>query len=272
MLSAVEMTDDVEVQAEDVEEESTLGYLQSMGEEVDQVDNFDPTLQQGDLVNDINDLPLLERSTTSEDSEKDDVVQELSPVRSNRLTIPESDNLAAVDGGMPDTPITITSSEDHEQLVTPIMAKPVDLYPATSAPTALRSVGEDEEEEGDEIKPLSPTTAPKSPVGSSVSKAGSQPGGGLGRKSSKWRQSIQNLSAAASKSSAGGGGRKVSAGREPVYKEPPTSYDAYVAHQTRIANNRISCQPTIHTTATLDAELREIKDKDQAHLVETFFM
>lgn len=53
---------------------------------------------------------------------------------------------------------------------------------------------------------------------------------------------------------------------------PPSSYDAYEAHQRRIANNRSSCAPTLHSTASIAAELREIKDKEESDRAETFFL
>ena len=53
---------------------------------------------------------------------------------------------------------------------------------------------------------------------------------------------------------------------------PPTSYDNYVAHQRRMAQNRVSCAPTIHSRASLAAEAREIMDKDEQEMAETFFM
>lgn len=58
----------------------------------------------------------------------------------------------------------------------------------------------------------------------------------------------------------------------PPVRAPPTSYDAYLAHQKRIANNRVSCAPTLHSNATIAAGLREIKDQEGRDMAETFFM
>jgi len=55
-------------------------------------------------------------------------------------------------------------------------------------------------------------------------------------------------------------------------KPPPTSFDSYSAHQQRLAKNRVSCAPTLHSTASIAAETREILDKEQIDVMETFFM
>jgi len=60
--------------------------------------------------------------------------------------------------------------------------------------------------------------------------------------------------------------------RKATSKPPPSSYDAYETHQRRIAAHRVSCAPTIHSTASVAAEMREVKDKEQVDVMETFFL
>lgn len=57
-----------------------------------------------------------------------------------------------------------------------------------------------------------------------------------------------------------------------VSRAPPSSYDAYQQHQQRLANNRRSCAPTLHSTGSVSAEIRQIKDKDQQDMADTFFL
>ena len=57
-----------------------------------------------------------------------------------------------------------------------------------------------------------------------------------------------------------------------VQKPPPTSNDAYLARQRQIAANRVSHVSKIHTTASVAAGTREIRDKDVGELTETFFL
>ncbi|RXK39126.1 hypothetical protein M231_03631 [Tremella mesenterica] len=80
---------------------------------------------------------------------------------------------------------------------------------------------------------------------------------GLGRKESKWRKSMMDLQ--------GTLGRRTS-------KAPPTSYDAYLAHQQRMAQTRMSCAPTFHSRASVAAEALEIQDKEAAEMADTFFL
>lgn len=52
---------------------------------------------------------------------------------------------------------------------------------------------------------------------------------------------------------------------------PPSSYDAYEAQQRRLAAHRRSCEPTMHTRATLAAETRGVMDKEQEEMMDRFF-
>ncbi|ORX34628.1 hypothetical protein BD324DRAFT_123412 [Kockovaella imperatae] len=83
-------------------------------------------------------------------------------------------------------------------------------------------------------------------------------------KNSKWRRSIMGLGAAPKQI-------PIKASRRTSKAEPPTSYDSYIAHQKRIASNRQSCQPTLHTASTLAEGIRHMK-KEEQDAAETFFM
>jgi hypothetical protein len=39
-----------------------------------------------------------------------------------------------------------------------------------------------------------------------------------------------------------------------------------------MANHRRSCAPTLHSTASVSAEIRQIKDKEQQDVADTFFL
>jgi hypothetical protein len=39
-----------------------------------------------------------------------------------------------------------------------------------------------------------------------------------------------------------------------------------------LAANRASCAPTLHSAASIAADIREIKDKEQVDMAETFFL
>lgn len=66
-------------------------------------------------------------------------------------------------------------------------------------------------------------------------------------------------------------GRKLST-RPAAPKQPPTSHDACVEKQRQLANRRQSCRPTLHSNASIAAEMREVRNKDDVHTMETFFM
>lgn len=53
---------------------------------------------------------------------------------------------------------------------------------------------------------------------------------------------------------------------------PPTSFDSYNAAQRQRANNRVSCQPTMHSAATIAEKLRAVQNKEEADMAETFFI
>ena len=104
---------------------------------------------------------------------------------------------------------------------------------------------------------------------------------GLGRQESKWRKSMMGLSDVS---------RAMTFAPKPhltlqtlnptvtrrTSQKPaaaaPSSYDSYLAHQRRIAQNRVSCAPTIHSNASIAAETREIADREQVEIAEAFFM
>lgn len=55
-------------------------------------------------------------------------------------------------------------------------------------------------------------------------------------------------------------------------KQPPTSYDAYHEKQVQLLTRRKSCKPTLHSEASIAAEINEVSDKEDARLMEACFM
>ncbi|KAL7418892.1 hypothetical protein Q5752_006576 [Cryptotrichosporon argae] len=90
----------------------------------------------------------------------------------------------------------------------------------------------------------------KAPVGTGVL---------LEKRQSKWRKSLAPFEGAF--------------GRKPP---PPPSVahpvESYVSRQKRLQMNRTSCAPTLHSQASVVAELREIKDREEQEALETFFL
>lgn len=162
----------------------------------------------------------------SEEEEEDDVVQPLrsAPSQSSRRMV--------------DSPATASTFGDDVQTPTsPSFSDNVVIRQSSSSPPRFSS------------SPSQPeVNAPRRQEG-------------LGRKESKWRKSVMNLSGTLSGTSS----KKVS-------QAPPTSYDNYLAHQQRMANHRRSCAPTLHSTASVSAEIRQIKDKEQQDMADTFFL
>ncbi|ALO69607.1 hypothetical protein CNK01935 [Cryptococcus deneoformans JEC21] len=74
-----------------------------------------------------------------------------------------------------------------------------------------------------------------------------------------WRRSMRNLSEALNRRSS--------------FKPPPTSYDAYMTHQRRMADRRQGCAPTVYRTgaqAVLEA-INNLEEEDEM-MAEKFFM
>ncbi|KAK4685296.1 hypothetical protein P7C73_g4852, partial [Tremellales sp. Uapishka_1] len=137
------------------------------------------------------------------------------------------------------------------------------------------------EEEDDELPPLksspiasvpeaeilTPTSAASTSPQWEGMLAGSSPprrspvGTGLNRKGSSWRKSV-----------VGGLSGTLTRKSTTTKGAPPSSFDAYDAHQKRLAHNRVSCAPTLHSTASVVAEMRGMKDKEQEEMMETFFL
>ena len=92
---------------------------------------------------------------------------------------------------------------------------------------------------------------------------GTGAGASLERKESKWRKSINVVTEAA-----------LQLPRRTSYKPaaPPSSYDPNAAQQRGLAANRRSCAPTMHSAASVAAELREIRNKEEADTAESFFL
>jgi hypothetical protein len=55
-------------------------------------------------------------------------------------------------------------------------------------------------------------------------------------------------------------------------KQPPTSYDAYAEKQVQLLTRRKSCKPTMHSDASLAAEINSMTDKEDARVMEAVFM
>lgn len=55
-------------------------------------------------------------------------------------------------------------------------------------------------------------------------------------------------------------------------KQPPTSYDAYAEKQVQLLTRRKSCKPTLHSEASIAAEIHGVADKEDARLMEACFM
>lgn len=91
---------------------------------------------------------------------------------------------------------------------------------------------------------------------------------------SKWRKSAQSLSRKLSTKTSATSVRAASLSRKlsTKPKEPPTSYDAYEAKQRELATRRRSCNPTVHDNASLQAEISEVRDKEEVRVAETFFL
>ncbi|WOO80157.1 uncharacterized protein LOC62_03G003671 [Vanrija pseudolonga] len=91
---------------------------------------------------------------------------------------------------------------------------------------------------------------------------------------SKWRKSAQSLSRKLSTKTSATSLRAASLSRKlsTKPKEPPTSYDAYEAKQRELATRRRSCNPMVHDNASLQAEISEVRDKEEVRVAETFFL
>ncbi|WVQ94045.1 hypothetical protein IAU59_001123 [Kwoniella sp. CBS 9459] len=145
------------------------------------------------------------------------------------------------------------SSSIESRLVTPTSAV------SNTAPQvqvkANRQPKEIPETMHEEIKYAGSSPPRKAPIGTGL--------GDLGRKESKWRKSVMGLA------------DKSVSKRQSSARPPPTSNDAYAARQAAIARNRQSCQPTLHSTASIAAASRGQMgklSKEEQEVAETFFM
>ncbi|KAK1926201.1 hypothetical protein DB88DRAFT_481048 [Papiliotrema laurentii] len=151
------------------------------------------------------------------------------------IRIPSNSGRSGLGSAYPDTPASANSA--IEEIVTPTSSE-------GSPPRGFST----------KLAGSSPPR--KAPIGTSL-------GADLGRKESKWRKSIMGLSDITA--------NKKTLSKRTSTREPPTSYDAYLAHQKRMANNRQSCAPTLHSQASVAAEAREIRDRDESDMAEVFF-
>lgn len=174
-------------------------------------------------------------------------------------------------------------SSDSQEIVTPSSAN------TELEPTILRQNGSPSS--APLLSPLSPSgLAPRQSVRvvsqsppKKVMSGGTSPVDvGLGRKSSKWRKSMMNISEV---SCASGPSSRIAPRwiwmltnqtlkpeQKRVSKSPPSSFDAYQAHQQRLSQNRKSCSPTTHTAGTIFRDIQEIRDKEEREMAESFFM
>ncbi|WWC66913.1 uncharacterized protein I206_100820 [Kwoniella pini CBS 10737] len=214
-----------------------------------------------------------------EEEEESKSIPELAPVISATPVSPEKDHIESTDVVKPLAPIRIPSrtttngpasassvrssvfsSSAETRIATPLSATSVvapQLKTASTSPqNQNQGLSPEKIYEGMKLAGSSPPR--KAPVGTGL--------GDLGRKESKWRKSVMGLSDKA----------------KPVAKRqsampPPTSYDAYQAQQARIARNRQSCAPTLHSSASIAAAARGQMNnmnlsKDEQDMAETFFM
>ncbi|WWC58037.1 uncharacterized protein I303_100572 [Kwoniella dejecticola CBS 10117] len=193
-------------------------------------------------------------STKKEESESNDVVKPLAPIR-----IPSRTNTAGP-ASASSVRSSIFSSSAETKIATPVSATSIAAPPIRAASTSPQhqNQGLSPEKIYEGIKLAGSSPPRKAPVGSGM--------GDLGRKESKWRKSVMGLSDKA----------------KPVAKRqsampPPTSHDAYQAQQARIAKNRQSCAPTLHSSASIAAaargQMNHMKlSKDEQDMAETFFM
>ncbi|KAK6905129.1 hypothetical protein L486_02412 [Kwoniella mangroviensis CBS 10435] len=207
--------------------------------------------------------PVIDTTTASpkkENTESHDVVKPLAPIKILARTNtngPVSANSVRS---------SVLSSSAETKIITPVASSSSPPMPAP------------------QVRKVSPTSSTNPPIGLSPEKiyegikfAGSSPPrkapigtgsmGDLGRKESKWRKSVMGLS---DKS-------KAPASKRQSAFPPPTSHDAYQAQQARIAKNRQSCAPTLHSSASIAAAARgqmtHMKlSKDEQDMAETFFM
>ncbi|WWC85731.1 uncharacterized protein L201_000597 [Kwoniella dendrophila CBS 6074] len=201
---------------------------------------------------------------TKEDSESKDVVRPLAPIR-----IP-SRNVSGGSGLGPESASSVRSSVMSSSVETKISTP---LSPSSPS-TLMRSISGLPQNQN-ETRRVSPSAQHQglSPekmyegmklAGSSPPRkapVGTGPMNDLGRKESKWRKSVMNLSDKTKPSS-----KRQSA------VPPPTSHDAYKAQQARIAKNRQSCAPTLHSQASIAATASRQLTKDEQDMAETFFM
>ncbi|KAK8845404.1 hypothetical protein IAR55_006117 [Kwoniella newhampshirensis] len=148
--------------------------------------------------------------------------------------------------------------------------------PSATSPQSATTIGSSLE-----TKIVTPTSAVSDLGGDGMKLAGSSPprkapvGVGLGlaelgRKESKWRKSVIGLS-----DKTGSISRLSSQKSSPPRRgPPPTSHEAYAARQQRIASNRTSCAPTLHSTASVAASARGMAhmSKEDEEMAETFFL
>ncbi|WVW81707.1 hypothetical protein I302_103702 [Kwoniella bestiolae CBS 10118] len=197
-------------------------------------------------------------SLKKEDTESHDVVRPLEPIKiPSRTTTngPASANSIRS---------SVLSSSAETKIVTPLSSSSSPPMPAPQArkvsPTSTNPpTGLSPEKIYEGIKFAGSSPPRKAPVGTG-------PMGDLGRKESKWRKSVMNLSDKT----------KTAPKRQSAFP-PPTSHDAYQAQQARIAKNRQSCAPTLHSSASIAAAARgqmtHMKlSKDEQDMAETFFM
>ncbi|WVR03357.1 hypothetical protein IAU60_000348 [Kwoniella sp. DSM 27419] len=207
------------------------------------------------------------QAETEQSSEAHDVVRPLAPIR-----IPSRN-----ENGGPAGPLSATStrsmatlSSSGERLVTPSSMTGPSFDPgagafgrAPLAPSASArrspSPSPSPEKQYQEMRLAGSSPPRKAPVGVGLAD--------LSRKESKWRKSVMGLSDMA----------KPAAKRQSTVRPPPTSHDAYMAQQSRIARNRQSCAPTLHSTASIAAAARgqmsSLKmSKEDEEVAETFFL
>ncbi|OCF36074.1 hypothetical protein I316_01946 [Kwoniella heveanensis BCC8398] len=195
-------------------------------------------------------------------AEVSDVVRPLAPIQIPPRTIstsvasaagPSSATSAHTAATGTSVSSTLSSSPDL-RLITPTSAVSTTGPQVQTQPQVNRQAKERPENMHEGVKYAGSSPPRKAPIGTGL--------GDLGRKESKWRKSVMGLA-------------DKSVSKRQSVRAPPTSNDAYAARQAQIARNRQSCQPTLHSTASIAAASRGQMgkmSKEEQEVAETFFM
>ncbi|WRT63633.1 uncharacterized protein IL334_000556 [Kwoniella shivajii] len=227
-------------------------------EEEEEPSHSAPAVPQAPVLAPVVDITATpSQKETEQMEESHDVVRPLAPIRipsRNNTAGPASANSLSLNG-------TISPSSAESKINTPLSAtSPSSVIPQMrNKPSPQQPhLGLSPEKMFEGIKLAGSSPPRKAPVGT-----GSM--GDLGRKESKWRKSVMNIS------------EKTLPSKRQSARPPPTSHDAYRMQQERLARNRQSCAPTLHSSASIAAAARGQMSgmkmsKDEEDMAETFFL